>query len=136
MNLIKLTTLQPIEQVIVGYFTEIKRHKPSVIYIPNIEVWHAALRDSVAMITFQTMLKGISATDPVLLLATAECEADRLDPVLLKDLFGYSRKNRKGIDRPEQVRRCSCTSRCPIASCYAFTNVTPLSPTDESTSQT
>src|SRR5690554_4695905 len=135
MNLIKLTSLQPIEQVIVGYFTEIKRHKPSVIYIPNIEVWHAALRDSVAMITFQTMLKGISATDPVLLLATAECEADRLDPMLLKDLFGYSRKNRKGIDRPEQVRR-SRTGHCPIASYYIFTDVTPLSPTDESTSQT
>ncbi|SPO00510.1 related to 26S proteasome subunit YTA7 [Cephalotrichum gorgonifer] len=96
---------RPMEQVIVGQFTEIKRHKPSVVYIPNIETWHATLRDTVAMITFQTMLKAISPTDPVLLLATSEHEARDLHPDLLKDLFGYSRKNRKGIDRPEQSNR-------------------------------
>lgn len=95
------------EQVIVSQFTEIKRHKPSVLYIPNIEIWHATLRDSVAMVTFQAMLKTIPPTDPVLLLATSECEVDALDPALLRDLFGYSRKNRKAIDRPAQV----CCSR-------------------------
>lgn len=91
------------EQVIVGQFTEIKRHKPSVIYIPNIETWHATLSDSVAMVTFQALLKAIPPTDPVLLLATSECEAGSLDAGLLKGFFGYSRKNRKCIDRPEQV---------------------------------
>ena len=92
------------EQVIVSQFIEIKRHKPSVLYIPNIETWYATLRDSVAMVTFQAMLKAIPPTDPVLLLATSECEVGHLDAALLKDLFGYSRKNRKAIDRPEQVR--------------------------------
>lgn len=100
------------EQVIVSQFTEIKRHKPSVLYIPNIEIWHATLRDSVAMVTFQAMLKAIPPTDPVLLLATSESEIDSLDADLLKDLFGYSRKNRKAIDRPEQVR-CS-RRRIPV----------------------
>lgn len=119
------------EQVIVGQFTEIKRHKPSVIYIPNIETWHATLHDSVAMITFQTMLKAISPTDPVLLLATSECEVDNLDSKLLKDLFGYSRKNRKGIDRPEQVRNCCASPR----SVKSLADVAPPSPTDESISR-
>jgi SpoVK/Ycf46/Vps4 family AAA+-type ATPase len=91
------------EQVIVSQFTEIKRHKPSVIYIPNIEVWHATLHGTVAMVTFQAMLKAIPSTDPVLLLATSECEVDRLDSVLLNEFFGYSKRNRKGIERPEQV---------------------------------
>jgi len=91
------------EQVIVGQFTEIKRHKPSVIFIPNIETWYASLRDSLAMITFQTMLRAIPPTDPVLLLATSESEVEDLPRELLKDLFGYSRKNRIEIERPEQV---------------------------------
>lgn len=91
------------EQVIVSQFTEIKRHKPSVLFIPNIEIWYATLRDSVAMVTFQAMLKAIPPTDPVLLLATAECEIEQLDASLLKDFFGYSRRNRKAVDRPEEV---------------------------------
>jgi len=91
------------EQVIVGKFTEIKRHKPSVIFIPNIETWYASLRDSLAMITFQSMLRAIPPTDPVLLLASAECDLEHLPAELLKDFFGYSRKNRIEIQRPDQV---------------------------------
>ncbi|PKS06850.1 hypothetical protein jhhlp_006926 [Lomentospora prolificans] len=96
---------RPMEQVIVGQFTEIKRHKPSVIFIPNIETWYVSLRDSLAMITFQTMLRAIPPTDPVLLLATSEREVEGLPRELLKDFFGYSRKNRIEIQRPEQSNR-------------------------------
>lgn len=91
------------EQVIVGLFTEVRRHKPSVIYIPNIDAWYATLTGSVALITFQTMLRSIPPTDPILLLATAECEKSELAPEMLRDLFGYSAKNRKEIHRPERV---------------------------------
>lgn len=91
------------EQVIVGLFTEVRRHKPSVIYIPNIEAWYTALRETVSYITFQTMLKSIPATDPVLLLATAECEKDDLPQSLLRDFFGFSRKNQMQIPRPSAV---------------------------------
>ncbi|KAG5999531.1 hypothetical protein E4U43_002013, partial [Claviceps pusilla] len=90
------------EQVIVGLFTEIRRHKPSVIYIPNIDAWYATLAGTVAFITFQTMLRSIPATDPVLLLATADCEKDELPSGLLRDLFGFSSKNRMEIARPER----------------------------------
>lgn len=100
----KLTASQPMEQVIVGLFTEIRRHKPSVIYIPNIDAWYATLAGTVALITFQTMLKSISPTDPVLLLATAECERGEPPSDLARDFFGYSRKNRMEIPRPERVR--------------------------------
>ncbi|KAK2600254.1 TAT-binding protein-like protein 7, AAA ATPase [Conoideocrella luteorostrata] len=96
---------RPMEQVIVGLFTEIRRHKPSVIYIPNIDAWYATLTNTVALITFQTMLRSIPPTDPVLVLATADCGKDELPDGLLCDLFGYSRKNRMEITRPEKENR-------------------------------
>ncbi|PNY26959.1 Tat-binding-like protein 7 [Tolypocladium capitatum] len=96
---------RPMEQVIVGLFTEVRRHKPSVIYIPNIDAWYATLTGTVALITFQTMLKSIPPTDAVLLLATAECDKGELPSDLARDFFGYSRKNRMEISRPERVNR-------------------------------
>ncbi|KAH8737967.1 hypothetical protein BGZ61DRAFT_25799 [Ilyonectria robusta] len=93
------------EQVIVGLFTEVRRHKPSVIYIPNIEAWYATLCGTVAFITFQTMLRSIAPTDPVLLLATAESDKSEIPNELFRDLFGYSRKSRMEIPRPEKMNR-------------------------------
>ncbi|EEY22766.1 ATPase family AAA domain-containing protein 2B [Verticillium alfalfae VaMs.102] len=96
---------RPMEQVIVGLFTEVKRHKPSVIYIPNIDVWFMGISD-VALVTFKAMLKSIPPTDPVLVLATAEHEeGEPTPPELLKDIFGFSRKNRLEIARPKQDNR-------------------------------
>ena len=91
------------EQVIVGLFTEVRRHKPSVIYIPNIDAWYATLSGTIALITFRTMLRSIPPTDPVLLLATAECEKAELPDGMFRDFFGYSRKNRMEIKGPERV---------------------------------
>ncbi|EGY15047.1 hypothetical protein VD0002_g3205 [Verticillium dahliae] len=96
---------RPMEQVIVGLFTEVKRHKPSVIYIPNIDVWFMGISD-VALVTFKAMLKSIPPTDPVLVLATAEHEeGEPVPPELLRDIFGFSRKNRLEIARPKQENR-------------------------------
>ncbi|KAH6897280.1 hypothetical protein B0T10DRAFT_476535 [Thelonectria olida] len=96
---------RPMEQVIVGLFTEVRRHKPSVIYIPNVEAWYATLTGSIALITFQTMLRSIPPTDPILLLATAESDKSDIPDGLFRDLFGYSRKSRMEIPRPEQMNR-------------------------------
>ena len=91
------------EQVIVGLFTEVRRHKPSVIYIPNIDAWYMTLQGTVALITFQTMLRSIAPTDPVLLFATAECEKGELSNELCRDFFGFSSKNRMKVPRPTAV---------------------------------
>ncbi|KAM0286271.1 hypothetical protein ACHAQH_001000 [Verticillium albo-atrum] len=96
---------RPMEQVIVGLFTEVKRHKPSVIYIPNIDVWFMGISD-VALVTFKAMLKSIPPTDPVLVLASAEHEdGEPIPPELLRDIFGFSRKNRLEIARPKRENR-------------------------------
>ncbi|KAJ3495357.1 hypothetical protein NLG97_g3452 [Lecanicillium saksenae] len=98
---------RPMEQVIVGLFTEVRRHKPSVIYIPNIDVWYDTLAGSVALVTFITMLKSIPPTDPVLLLATAERTKEEFaaSPNLISDFFGYSRNSRVEITPPDRQAR-------------------------------
>ncbi|KAF5234406.1 hypothetical protein FAUST_7646 [Fusarium austroamericanum] len=100
-----LTDGRAMEQVIVGLFTEVRRHKPSVIYIPNIEAWYAALHNTLALTTFKTMLRSIAPTDPVLLLATAEGDRDDLPSELIRDFFGFSMKNQMRISNPSKERR-------------------------------
>lgn len=95
---------RPIEQVIVGLFVEVKRHKPAVLYLPNVEVWYESLTPS-AYITFTTMLRTISPNDPVLVLATAECERDEVPTAVLTDIFGYSSKNRFALQKPSKENR-------------------------------
>ncbi|TLD04899.1 uncharacterized protein PgNI_09854 [Pyricularia grisea] len=94
----------PLEQVIVRLFTEVKRHKPAVIFIPNVGTWYTTM-PPLAYSTFVTMLRSIPATDPVLLLATSEDDVKTVDEVLLRDLFTLSRKNRKEIETPSNHHR-------------------------------
>ncbi|KAF4121196.1 AAA+-type ATPase, SpoVK/Ycf46/Vps4 family [Geosmithia morbida] len=96
---------RPMEQVIVSLFTEVRRHKPAVIFIPNIEAWYATLQGSIALVTFQTMLRSIPPTDPIIVLATAECERNEAPTDLLREFFGFSRKNRMEIPRPTTANR-------------------------------
>ncbi|KAG9234142.1 hypothetical protein BJ875DRAFT_510235 [Amylocarpus encephaloides] len=92
------------EAAIVQLFAEVKRHKPSVIYIPAIEVWYQTL--SKAQIdTFLGLLKAIPPTDPVLVLGITEGPIAQLDPEMLRELFGFSRKNRLQVERPEKHNR-------------------------------
>ncbi|KAK1756160.1 Tat-binding 7 [Echria macrotheca] len=95
---------RPCEQVIVGLFTEVRRHKPSVIFIPNVDVWWASIGEA-ATTTFTTMLRTIPPADPVLLLGTSETNPEDLDQGLLQSLFGFSKRNRAVVDRPNEQNR-------------------------------
>ncbi|KAL2264094.1 hypothetical protein VTK26DRAFT_2296 [Humicola hyalothermophila] len=94
----------PMEQVIVSRFTEVKRHKPSVIFIPNVDIWWSSVTGS-AITTFTTLLRSIPPSDPILLLATSECTPDMLAPEILRELFGFSKRNRAVVERPERQNR-------------------------------
>ncbi|KAK9238144.1 P-loop containing nucleoside triphosphate hydrolase protein [Lipomyces kononenkoae] len=87
-----------VEAAIVQLFVEVKRHTPSVIYIPNIDSWHKTLSPS-AWTTFQGLLRGISPVEQILLLGVVEREFEYLD-YEVKALFGFSRANRIEIRRP------------------------------------
>jgi SpoVK/Ycf46/Vps4 family AAA+-type ATPase len=83
-------------------FAEVKRHKPSVIYLPGIETWYHTLSDSV-ITTFRGLLNALPPTDPVLVLGITDMPPDKVSQEMLRDLFGFSKKNKFTIARPSQV---------------------------------
>jgi hypothetical protein len=87
----------------VQLFAEVKRHKPSVIYIPGIDTWYHTLSEA-QITTFLGLLRAIPPTDPVLVLGITDAPPDKVSPEMLRDLFGFSRKNRFTIERPARVR--------------------------------
>lgn len=96
--------MQAPETAIVQLFTEIKRHKPSVIFIPNVDVWYRTLPET-AIATFKGLLQSVSSNDRVLLFGISEQPADALDQELTRDLFGYSRRDRFELERADENSR-------------------------------
>ena len=92
------------EAAIIQMFSEVKRHKPSIIYIPNVDIWYRTIGDP-ARATFNGLLRSLSSTDPVLVFGVAEVDDSTIDRDLVKNLFGFSRKNQYSVDRPNKVRK-------------------------------
>lgn len=85
-------------------FAEVKRHKPSVIYLPAIDTWYHTLSDAV-ITTFLGLLRAIPPTDPVLVLGICDAEPDKMSQDMLRDIFGFSQKNQYLIKRPSKISR-------------------------------
>ncbi|KAF8596521.1 AAA-domain-containing protein, partial [Ceratobasidium sp. AG-I] len=92
-----------VEAGIVQLFVEAKRHKPSVIYIPALIGWCAAIPEA-ARLTMKTMLDTISPTDPILLLAVVEGDLVSL-PQDVRGWFGFSRENYVPLAAPTAIQR-------------------------------
>ena len=110
-----LTSRQSTEAAIVQQFEEVKLHKPSVIYIPNVDLWYRTLGDS-AVRTFTGLLRSLAPTEPVLLLGVMEegfKDEDeetrefnsKAEKRMLRDLFGYSANNQYQLQRPDKDAR-------------------------------
>ncbi|OTB08324.1 hypothetical protein M426DRAFT_19002 [Hypoxylon sp. CI-4A] len=95
----------PPEQVLFGMFAEARRQKPSVIFIPNIDIWYDTLAGGTALTAFMSMLKSIHPTDSIMLVGTADTELKHLNPNLKQDLFGLSSSNFLEIPRPARENR-------------------------------
>ncbi|KKK17839.1 AAA family ATPase, partial [Aspergillus ochraceoroseus] len=80
------------EAAVIQLFAEVKRHKPSVIYIPALQNWSDTVGPAVIS-TFLGLLRSVPPTDPVLLLGIQESGIEYLDSGLVRNLFGYSKKN-------------------------------------------
>ena len=90
-------------------FTEVRRHKPSVIYIPNVDIWYRTVGETVIS-TFLGLLRSIPPTDPVLLLGVVEHDQAAIDPEMVKRLFGFSKRNQFEISKPRMVSNLFCSS--------------------------
>jgi ATPase family AAA domain-containing protein 2 len=89
------------ESALVQLFVEVKRHKPSVIYIPNMDLWFRTISEA-ARETFITLIRGITPSDPILLLGLVESSLSQVDPDL-RSMFGYSLQNRVEVGSPPHV---------------------------------
>lgn len=90
------------EAAVVQSFAEVRRRKPSVIFIPNVDSWYQTVGPTVIS-TFLTLLRTLAPTDPVLLLGIVESESAKRNPRMMKDLFGFSKKNQYELVRPDEV---------------------------------
>lgn len=86
------------EAAIVQLFVEAKRHQPSVIYIPSLVGWSAAVSETTRT-TVRAMLDTLAPTDPILLLAVVDGSFSSL-PRDVRGWFGSTRENRIEIPRP------------------------------------
>ncbi|ETN37401.1 uncharacterized protein HMPREF1541_08392 [Cyphellophora europaea CBS 101466] len=88
------------EATIIRLFAEVKTHKPSVIYIPNVQEWYRTLGPHIIS-TFLGLLRSIKSTDPIMLLGIVENDDDDVDDDMRRELFGYSQKNRFLLQQPQ-----------------------------------
>lgn len=87
------------EAAVVQLFTEVRRHKPSIIFIPNVDIWYKNVGDAVIS-TFTGLLRSLAPTDPIMLLGLVEADFKQIDPRMISALFGYSRRNQFTVARP------------------------------------
>jgi len=90
------------EVALIQIFVELKRHKPSVLYIPDFENWFQAVSEEL-ITTFTHLLNSISPSEPILLFGLTSEEITKIDPAIVRDFFGYTRKCRLAIDKPDEV---------------------------------
>jgi len=91
------------EAACVQYFVEVKRHAPSVIYIPHIDVWWTVVSDAVKA-TFSNLLEDLNPEDGILFLATSETPLTEL-PITVRRWFLSSAKGRVELRNPDSQSR-------------------------------
>ncbi|PYH99522.1 AAA-domain-containing protein [Aspergillus ellipticus CBS 707.79] len=92
------------EAAVIQLFAEVKRHKPSVIYIPNIQAWSDTVGHAVIS-TFLGLLRSVPPSDPVLLLGVQETGGEDMDIGVMRNLFGFSKKNFYDLKAPTNEAR-------------------------------
>ncbi|KIW16999.1 hypothetical protein PV08_04190 [Exophiala spinifera] len=97
-------TTSSAESTLTRLFSEVKMHKPSVIFIPNVQEWWDRVGETVHSI-FLGLLRSVKPTDPVLLLGYIEGNPDEIDEDMRRLLFGYSPKNQFQLQVPNRDER-------------------------------
>lgn len=73
-----------------------------MIYIPNVDNWYNTVGTTVIS-TFTGLLRSLPPTEPILVLGVLESEPDHVNKNMLRDLFGYSKKNQFELTLPQDV---------------------------------
>ncbi|EGW31090.1 uncharacterized protein SPAPADRAFT_52267 [Spathaspora passalidarum NRRL Y-27907] len=93
------------ESTIVQTFVEARRHQPSIIYIPNIEIWFNVVPYT-ARATLISLFRGLKSNERVLLLGISDCHVEELDDEI-KDGFGFGKNDKSSVElkSPTQSQR-------------------------------
>lgn len=92
-----------IETAIIQSFIEARRHQPSIIFIPNIDIWYLTLPES-AKSTFESLLRSLKSNERIMLLGLSECELNEIDGGL-RHLFGLLNDNYYELKTPNSAER-------------------------------
>jgi SpoVK/Ycf46/Vps4 family AAA+-type ATPase len=92
-----------VEAAVVQLFVEAKRHKPSILYIPSLVAWCAAVSET-ARTTVRAMLDSLAPTDPILLLAVVDGPLSQI-PSDVREWFGHGREHRVAMVAPTESQR-------------------------------
>ncbi|TFK53324.1 AAA-domain-containing protein [Heliocybe sulcata] len=92
-----------VEAAIVQLFVEAKRNQPSVVYIPSLVSWCAAVSET-SRSTMRAMMDTLSPSDPILLLAVVDGHFSEL-PRDVRAWFGVTRDNRVELSPPDNIKR-------------------------------
>ena len=83
---------------------EARRHQPSILFIPNIDIWFQVVPQS-AKATLTSLLRNLKSDEKVLLLGIAESPVDELDPEV-QVLFGLdNHANNVKLQNPSREQR-------------------------------
>ncbi|KZZ93161.1 ATPase, AAA-type, core [Ascosphaera apis ARSEF 7405] len=93
------------EATLVQLFAEVKRRKPSVIYLPDFARWEDALGSTV-IATFNALLRSIKPSDPILLLGLLE-QTQVTSSVTLRHRFGFVGRCEYHLSHPSDLERRS-----------------------------
>ncbi|RLV93485.1 Tat-binding 7 [Spathaspora sp. JA1] len=93
------------ESTIVQAFVEARRHQPSIIYIPNIEVWFNVVPYT-ARATLISLFRGLKSNERVLMLGISDCQIEELDQEI-KTGFGFGKNSNCMVElqTPNQSQR-------------------------------
>lgn len=91
------------ENSIIQSFVEARRHKPSIIFIPNVDIWYDTVPES-AKSTLAGLLRSVASNERILLLGVADTPFDDLQPGL-KMLFGLTEANYVSLVAPNDEQR-------------------------------
>ncbi|KAE9963170.1 hypothetical protein BLS_009563 [Venturia inaequalis] len=94
------------EAAVIQLFKEVRRHTPSVVFLPNVDVWYDTVGPTVVK-TFSSLLRGIPPNDPILVLGIMETDTpdEKPNPNMMRDLFGFSARTDYEIKRPDHTAR-------------------------------
>ena len=92
------------ELTIVQAFIEARRHQPSILFIPNIDIWFRVIPYA-AKATLTSLLRNLKSSEQVLLLGVSETNSENLDPEI-KSIFGFnSSMNNISLGNPSREGR-------------------------------